>query len=137
MRKKRAFKVKYKTFFIIFKGLSVAKTHLRPESALLSRFGFSFLKSKWRLKKHTSNLNFNVQLSWKSKYHLVLCFMSQLQHRNENQNFLISHSILSKKQNDTLGTRILTDWVWDSQICNYSLVPPQKIQTALNLADFT
>ena len=29
----RAFKVKYKSFFIIFKGLSVAKNCLRPESA--------------------------------------------------------------------------------------------------------
>ena len=32
---KRAFKVKYKTLFIIFKGLSVAKNCLRPEIAPL------------------------------------------------------------------------------------------------------
>ena len=32
----RAFEVKEKTFFIIFKGLSVAKNCLRPESAPLS-----------------------------------------------------------------------------------------------------
>ena len=31
--KKRAFKVKQKAFFIIFKGLSVGKNCLRPESA--------------------------------------------------------------------------------------------------------
>ena len=36
---------------------------------------------------HISNLNFNVQLFWKSKNHLFWCFLSQLQYRNENQNF--------------------------------------------------
>ena len=36
----------------------------------------------------TSNLNFRAQLFWKSKNHLVLCFMSQLQYRNENRNFI-------------------------------------------------
>ena len=35
LRRKRAFEVKSKTFFIIFKGLSVAKNCLRPESAPL------------------------------------------------------------------------------------------------------
>ena len=35
MRTKRAFDVKLKAFFIIFKGLSVAKNCLRPESSLL------------------------------------------------------------------------------------------------------
>ena len=34
---KRAFEVKSKAFFIIFKGLSVAKNYLRPESASLRR----------------------------------------------------------------------------------------------------
>ena len=34
-RTKRAFEVKQKAFFIIFKGLSVAKNRLRPESAPL------------------------------------------------------------------------------------------------------
>ena len=38
--------------------------------------------------KQTSNLNFNVQLFWKLKNHLFWCFLSQLQYRNENQNFL-------------------------------------------------
>ena len=38
--------------------------------------------------KQTSNLNFNVQLFWKSKNHLFWCFLSQLQYRNENQNFI-------------------------------------------------
>ena len=37
---KRAFKVKQKTFFIISKELSVAKTGLRPKSAPLSHFGY-------------------------------------------------------------------------------------------------
>ena len=32
---KRTFKVKYKAFFIIFKGLTVGKSCLRPESAPL------------------------------------------------------------------------------------------------------
>ena len=34
---KRAFKVKWKAFFIIFKGLSVAKNCVRPESVLLNK----------------------------------------------------------------------------------------------------
>ena len=35
LKTKRAFEVKYKAFFIIFKGLSVPKNYLRPESAPL------------------------------------------------------------------------------------------------------
>ena len=35
LRTKRALEVKQKTFFIVFKGLSVAKNFLRPESAPL------------------------------------------------------------------------------------------------------
>ena len=35
MKTKRAFKVKWKTFFIIFKGVSVARICLRPESVPL------------------------------------------------------------------------------------------------------
>ena len=35
---KRAFEVKQKAFFIIFKGLSVIKFRLRPESASLKFF---------------------------------------------------------------------------------------------------
>ena len=38
--------------------------------------------------KQTSNLNFNVQRFWKSENHLFWCFLSQLQYRNENQNFI-------------------------------------------------
>ena len=38
--------------------------------------------------KQTSNLNFNVQLFWKSENHLFWCFLSQLQYRKENQNFI-------------------------------------------------
>ena len=35
LRMKRAFAVKQKAFFIIFKGLSIAKNCLRPENAPL------------------------------------------------------------------------------------------------------
>ena len=38
--------------------------------------------------KQTSNLNFNVQLFRKSENHLFWCFLSQLQYRNENENFI-------------------------------------------------
>ena len=38
--------------------------------------------------KQTSNLNFNVQLFWKSEHRLFWCFRSQLQYKNENQNFI-------------------------------------------------
>ena len=34
---KRAFEVKEKAFFIIFKGLSVAKNYFRPKSAPLQK----------------------------------------------------------------------------------------------------
>ena len=54
--------------------------------------------------KQTSNLNFNVQLIWKSENHRFWCFLSQLQYKNENQNLLISYFNLSKKRNGTLGT---------------------------------
>ena len=37
LRMKRAFELKQKAFFIIFKGLSVSKNCLRPESAPLSQ----------------------------------------------------------------------------------------------------
>ena len=37
LRTKGALEVKSKAFFIIFKGLSVAKNYLRPESAPLRR----------------------------------------------------------------------------------------------------
>ena len=33
-------------------------------------------------------MNFNVQLLWKVKKHLVCYFISQLQYRSENQNFI-------------------------------------------------
>ena len=39
LRTKRAFEVKQKVFFIIFKGLSIAKNCLRPKSApIILRF---------------------------------------------------------------------------------------------------
>ena len=37
LRTKRAFKMKQKAFFLIFKGLSVAKNRLRPESRTLNK----------------------------------------------------------------------------------------------------
>ena len=37
LRTKRAFKGKQKAFFLIFKGLSVAKNRLRPESRALNK----------------------------------------------------------------------------------------------------
>ena len=37
---KRAFELKQKAFFIIFKGLSIAKNCLRPESAPLNQLVF-------------------------------------------------------------------------------------------------
>ena len=39
---KRAFEVKQKAFFIIFKGLSVVKNCLRPDSALLKAYWVIF-----------------------------------------------------------------------------------------------
>ena len=39
LKTKRGFKVKLKSFFIIFKGRSVARNCLRPESAPLTIFG--------------------------------------------------------------------------------------------------
>ena len=59
LRTKSAFKVKQKAFFIIFKGLSVAKNYLRPESAPLT-------KTKRSLKEVCSSkldLNFKEHLS--------------------------------------------------------------------------
>ena len=38
LRTKKAFEVKLKAFLIIFKGRSIAKNCLRPESATLSRY---------------------------------------------------------------------------------------------------
>ena len=46
MRTKRTFEVKWNAFFIIFKGHSVAKNCLRPESAPLSAFK-SEIKKWW------------------------------------------------------------------------------------------
>ena len=40
---KRAFEVKQKAFFIIFKGLSIAKKCLRPERVPLKKTEFKFL----------------------------------------------------------------------------------------------
>ena len=50
----------------------------------------NFLIVKVDFKKRLSNLTFNVQLFWKLKNHLVLCFMSQLQKKNKSQNFIFN-----------------------------------------------
>ena len=58
--------------------------------------------------EQTSNLNVNVQLFWKSRNYLVLCFTSQRQCRNENQTF-ISYFVFQFQfqfRNGTLGTKI-------------------------------
>ena len=41
---KRVFEVKYKVFFVIFKGLSAAKNFLRPESAPLRQNQGNYLR---------------------------------------------------------------------------------------------
>ena len=46
----------------------------------------------------TSNLNFNVQLFWKSENHLFWFFKSQLHCRNENQNLISNFSIYQKNE---------------------------------------
>ena len=63
--------------------------------------------------KQALDLNLSVHLFLKLKNHFVLCFMSQLQYKNENQIlFLISYFNFSKKKrkkkqrNGTLGKRI-------------------------------
>ena len=51
--------------------------------------------------KETSNLNFNVHLFGKSENHFGLCFKSQLQYKNKNQNFISNFAflfILDKKK---------------------------------------
>ena len=50
--------------------------------------------------KQTSNLNFNVQLFWKSENHLFWCFLSQLQYGNENQNFISNFTFQFIKKNE-------------------------------------
>ena len=58
--------------------------------------------------KQTSNLNFNVQLFWKSENHLFWCFLSQLQYKNENPNFISNFiSEFIKKAKWYFG---YTDW---------------------------
>ena len=95
MRTKRAFKVKQKGFFIIFKGVSVAKNHLRPESAPLrnnmlklkqsfrstnngKRVCLMFLFSLWN--KISEDLNFiiiNVSITVSCLYTFSLDFLSE------------------------------------------------------------
>ena len=58
--------------------------------------------------RQTSDWNFNVQLFWKPKNRLMLCFMSQLQYSSKTQKF-ISNFVYQviKKRNGTLGTQIV------------------------------
>ena len=49
---------------------------------------FLVLQIKMKNGKRNSNLNFNAQLFWKSKNHLVWCFISQPKYWKENQNFI-------------------------------------------------
>ena len=68
---------------------------------VLSFFNFGYEIEKWKI--------FKIHFVFKSKNELYFrymdfwCFLSQLQHRNENENFI---SNLSKKRNGTFGTRI-------------------------------
>ena len=50
--------------------------------------------------KQTSDLNFSDQLFWKSENHLFWCFLSQLQYKNENQNFTINFIFQFIKKNE-------------------------------------
>ena len=57
---------------------------------------------------------FNIHFVFKSKKELYFrytdfwCFLSQLQYKNENQNFISNFTFqFIKKQNGTLGIRIL------------------------------
>ena len=68
MRTKRAFEAKQKAFFIIFKGISVAKTCLRPESAPLICFGRPPLE-------HTIKANFITFQTVDLEIRLVLIFI--------------------------------------------------------------
>ena len=64
---------------------------------------FFVFQIKMKNEKQTSNLNFNVQLFWKSENHLFWCFLSQLQYRNKNQNLIsnfIFQFIKKTKQNE-------------------------------------
>ena len=63
----------------------MATSFIRYLFEYISLFVFQI---KMKNEKRTSNLNFNVQLFLKWKNGLVLFFMSQLQYRNENQNFI-------------------------------------------------
>ena len=82
------------------------------DKCLFSKTWYLIIKVIWSFHYcKTSNLNFNVQLFWKSKNHFVLCFTSQLRCKNKNQNFISNFAfqfIGKKKRNGTLGTRIVT-----------------------------
>ena len=39
-------------------------------------------------KKRTSNLNFKVQLFQKSKNRFISCYLSEIQYKNKNRNFI-------------------------------------------------
>ena len=60
MSTKRAFKVKQKAFFIIFKGLSVGKNYLRPESPPLNLEPWRFGDHKLCRRGNTAFLTYHV-----------------------------------------------------------------------------
>ena len=61
LRTKRDFKVHWKAFFIIFKGISAARNYLRPESApLICQIGISFLYFNFRTILSHSVLLFSI-----------------------------------------------------------------------------
>ena len=57
-------------------------------SIIFKNITVSLKKATLQNEKQTSNLNFYVQLFWKSGNHLFWCFLSQLHYRNENLNFI-------------------------------------------------
>ena len=81
MRTKRAFKVKYKAFLIIFKGLLVAKNCLRHDSGILKHPCISTIaKLGWIERYHHQNsfpglLEPTVLVK---SFDLALCFLHML-----------------------------------------------------------
>ena len=68
---------------------------------MFKQIWFFVFQIKMKNEKRTSNLNFNVQLFWKSKNHFILGFTSQLQYKNKNQNFISNFGFqFIKKQNE-------------------------------------
>ena len=69
---KRAFDVKQKAFFIIFKGLSLAKNCFRHENAPLKLYEDNRLVICWESKKEYALFRFKVGLSPSKKIFFYL-----------------------------------------------------------------